>query len=792
MSEPKVIPAQLSFLAIYNPSLGTTDETFEDQIVFWYTKGAGVKKKAGKDAEKQKQLQEEENEKLRQIGLAQGMVDFAKGFSNGTPVDSVETEKSRIVMHELESGWWILASIDLTRLPIAAAPSTNKPPASGASNPPSIEYSSREVSPAPLLLQQLIRAHGIFLLHNGSALDNLFQKLERSKFCNLLERFWSRFAQNWDVLLHGNPAVDIYGGLKLAAGGELGIGVGEEEWGSGEREVLEDFAARTEGLVDLVVSRFGEPSESQLAHSKKDGSGKVERPSHEETLYPWMGATHNAEAVDGIFFSGVGAITRSSLRDISHWTEWIYAYGDHAYGVKDNPTRNNTPPGIPPPIVSAVERSLERATSSHDIRKATFPKQQKSSGEDTGAWTKYLTLGYGSSWGRSDFDHEAEFQSRLKEQIQLEEDGHFVIGLKGDLEDDEEDLSDPAEMEAAGERNQRILLRTLYVELKKKESFEEGDASSNLPTPFSPHSNERHISRLRVVVYVHRPFIYTFLFHPQTDALQLPGFYKNMHTFFAPLHKPLSSSTSPARVAERINAASTPYTTSPPPQQAQGMAEQPDQPIFDIVYDPRSLSVHASIPNITIPGTQAAEGFGNVPIGWSRAEALNVHSAILEIWRETRGIEGGMRELERSVKTARGWWVVWMRLDDESASNPQKHAQKSEDGKDDSLSETTIRSSSKATERGIDYFNQSSQVSQTIIDDGREAILVRRARDAIPPSKSKVRAASGLWGFGGASSSGSGNGGGKDTGSGWGPARLAEGVGVDARKYVEGLLSLNR
>lgn len=32
-----------------------------------------------------------------------------RNFSNGENVDSVESEKSRIVMRELEPGWWILA-----------------------------------------------------------------------------------------------------------------------------------------------------------------------------------------------------------------------------------------------------------------------------------------------------------------------------------------------------------------------------------------------------------------------------------------------------------------------------------------------------------------------------------------------------------------------------------------------------------------------------------------------------------------------------------------------------------
>jgi len=80
---PKVTPARLSFLAIYNPTLGPTDETFPDQAVFWYSRAAqdaratakknGRNEAAGGDAAK-----EEENEKLRQIGLAQGMVDFAR------------------------------------------------------------------------------------------------------------------------------------------------------------------------------------------------------------------------------------------------------------------------------------------------------------------------------------------------------------------------------------------------------------------------------------------------------------------------------------------------------------------------------------------------------------------------------------------------------------------------------------------------------------------------------------------------------------------------------------------
>lgn len=83
--QSKVVPAQLSFLAIYNPTLGPTDETFPDQLVFWYSRAASeskaTQKRAGSKGDAQSradELREEENERLRQIGLAQGMVDFAR------------------------------------------------------------------------------------------------------------------------------------------------------------------------------------------------------------------------------------------------------------------------------------------------------------------------------------------------------------------------------------------------------------------------------------------------------------------------------------------------------------------------------------------------------------------------------------------------------------------------------------------------------------------------------------------------------------------------------------------
>lgn len=301
--------------------------------------------------------------------------------------------------------------IDLTRLPVTNGTGS----ASDASTVPRYEYSSREVYPPQSLIQQLRRAHSIFLLHHDVSLESLYERVGRSVFCKLLNRFWTRFLRNWVVLLNGHPAVEIFDGIKLAVGGELGVGVGEEEWGSGEREVLEDFASRTDGLVDLVVSRFGEPAPPKSSAETSGGSKAL----------PWLGADQCPGPSDGVIFTGVGALSRSSVARISQWMEWIYRYGEAAYGVGENPTSTRsrrrrrkpevksatntqpdtdsraeqttrsgrTSPGIPPPLVVASPPAKSEDTQSQPEATKT---EESQSGTDV--LMKYLTLGYGTSW----------------------------------------------------------------------------------------------------------------------------------------------------------------------------------------------------------------------------------------------------------------------------------------------------------------------------------------------------------------------------------------------------------
>lgn len=80
-----VIPAQLSFLAIYNPLLGPTDETLSDQIVFYTSRSSRLRRTESTAGEEENEnSKDESNGRLRQIGLAQGMVGFAKWVSLST------------------------------------------------------------------------------------------------------------------------------------------------------------------------------------------------------------------------------------------------------------------------------------------------------------------------------------------------------------------------------------------------------------------------------------------------------------------------------------------------------------------------------------------------------------------------------------------------------------------------------------------------------------------------------------------------------------------------------------
>ncbi|KAI9039112.1 uncharacterized protein KD926_009981 [Aspergillus affinis] len=809
-----VVPAQLSYLTIYNPLLGPTDETIQDQIVFYTSRSARLRRRedfaAGVD---ENESNGEQNEKLRQIGLAQGMVSFARNFSQGKPVEYIETEKKTIVLHELEKDWWILACIDLTRLPTTDA-SNGSSSQRDASDSPSVQYSSREMCPPHLLIQQIRRAHSIFLLHHDFTLDALYQRVGRPELCSLLDGYWRKFSKSWEVLLSGNPAVDMYNGIKLSAGGELGIGVGEEEWGSGEREVFEDFVVRTEGLVDLMISRFGDPSVPNEGQATTNRVGAVHG---DESNTRWLGLDTHPRPSDGIIFSGMGALSRRSVARVSQWMEWIYRYGPDTYGVGDDPSsprrrkrrrkprgrsskNSNEPgapsdnasadfsfsPGIPRPLVTGQglapqqqQQQQQRDSEAESQASRESSPSQSEGGKDwigfkSETFVKYLTLGYGSAWGPSsgtpsphprvealkqeDGSTGANKKTASPASAQPISDGEssrtegtakpknlgkFLIGLHKDPATANTHSSEDANQanKSPGDSEETIIQRTLNLHMAGPR--ENAPADEQRPGP----------TKLRVVVYVHQPFMYTFLFHPEAPSLADPSLYQSIHHQLTPLHKTLVNSTSPANAAARISMSESAFDVN-------RRFITKNQSVYDLVYDPSNLTVRTSIPNIPDLGAHPPEHRDPNTTPWSRVESLNIHHRLLSTYVETRS---RALEVERTCKTSRGWWIVWVRFPG-SGSGSSDH---DDDG--DAVQET----------QSLDGSGDACQ----------EAFLIRKASDHVP-SVSHGRSGSGSRFFrdlGGATSPGLAS-----SRADTGPGKLVEGLGLDARRYIENLLSLNR
>ncbi|KAI3398423.1 hypothetical protein diail_9243 [Diaporthe ilicicola] len=798
-SQAVIVPAQVGFLAIFNPSLGNTDETLDDQIVYYSSVDtqAQKRKRHRKARPTENVSQAERNERLRQIGLAQGMVSFSKDFSGDQAVDSIETEKTRVVLHELEPGWWILASIDLTRLPLPPPKSSKKQGEAAGSAGDMYEHSSREVKPAALLLQDMLRAHSIFLLHHDSSLSSMFLRIKRTKFTATMARYWDLFLSTWNVFLHGNPVQNIFGGIKIAASGELGIGVGEEERGSGEREVLEGFVGRTEGLVDIIVSKFGDDKPDDSAKSwERTKQGQHSRPQ-------WLGTANEPGAEDGAVFLGVGSLSRKSVRDITHWVEDIYTWGEDAYGVLDSPKANRQPrresprvseerprkstserPMLPPPSLINPKRSPKSAAATPPARQRNAPSgsskesqepESVAGEEDTGGlegYMDYLKLGYGKYWslgGVSEAKDETKGSPSSPGSQHTQGDdsvGHFLIGLTGEVEEGWTD--DPEQRRLADHpwdenTNPRTMLRTVTVELETDVS---GQSETHLSKVLGSHDTElsstgnatgtsfdsqdrNKTHKLRVVVYVIKPFIFTFLFELRTESLAFEGLYRSLHHQIAPLRKALGNSTA--------------YRPEKPDTGSASAA------IYDLVWDPEEKTVHSTIPNIPHAAEMYSSGDGPP---WSRIEALNTHMQILNLYKTTRADSS---ELERTCKTSRGWWIVWSRI-----LERKSEASSSSVESDNASSRDSSSRHEESNETANDEETHSSSQTSTVkearpMSVSKEIFLVRKASDHAGHGRSVS-----LTGAAG--------------GAGWadGANRLAQGIGVDTRKYIEGLLSLNR
>ncbi|GJJ77154.1 hypothetical protein EMPS_09513 [Entomortierella parvispora] len=198
---PAVTPPTLGYFCVYNPDFGPTDETQHEQLLYYV-----ARKTVSIDA------------KMRNIGLAQGLVNFARIFSPNAPCDNVHSQKNRLVFLEAEPGYWLHMSIEL---------GTTKRTVKGADGKHRTitEYLDHEVHDT-VLAALLKQAYGMFRVAHGT-MDGIVQAHEGNTrpLQRLLEEFFEPWVLGWDFerSMTLEVALDGISYLPLSRTGYLGV-----------------------------------------------------------------------------------------------------------------------------------------------------------------------------------------------------------------------------------------------------------------------------------------------------------------------------------------------------------------------------------------------------------------------------------------------------------------------------------------------------------------------------------------------------------------------------------------
>ncbi|KAL6475153.1 hypothetical protein MHYP_G00161930 [Metynnis hypsauchen] len=182
MQEKQYTPSLLSFF-IYNPKFGPREGEEEKKILFYHPSEV------------------EKNEKIRNVGLCEAIVQFTRTFCPTKPAKSLHTQKNRQFFHEPEDNFWMVM---IVRNPMIEKPSKDGKPAT-------IEYQEEEIldSVYGAVLRQ---CYSMYKLFNGTfsrAFEAGGVELLRQK----LEKFFYRYLQT--LHLQSCDLLDVFGGISF-------------------------------------------------------------------------------------------------------------------------------------------------------------------------------------------------------------------------------------------------------------------------------------------------------------------------------------------------------------------------------------------------------------------------------------------------------------------------------------------------------------------------------------------------------------------------------------------------
>uniref|UniRef100_M3ZBJ0 CCZ1/INTU/HSP4 first Longin domain-containing protein n=1 Tax=Nomascus leucogenys TaxID=61853 RepID=M3ZBJ0_NOMLE len=179
--EKQFPPALLSFF-IYNPRFGPREGEEENKILFYHPNEV------------------EKNEKIRNVGLCEAIVQFTRTFSPSKPAKSLHTQKNRQFFNEPEENFWMVMVV---RNPIIEKQSKDGKPV--------IEYQEEELLDK-VYSSVLQQCYSMYKLFNGTFLKAMEEggvKLLKER----LEKFFHRYLQT--LHLQSCDLLDIFGGISF-------------------------------------------------------------------------------------------------------------------------------------------------------------------------------------------------------------------------------------------------------------------------------------------------------------------------------------------------------------------------------------------------------------------------------------------------------------------------------------------------------------------------------------------------------------------------------------------------
>ncbi|XP_051828308.1 vacuolar fusion protein CCZ1 homolog [Antechinus flavipes] len=179
--EKQFPPALLSFF-IYNPRFGPREGEEEKKILFYHPNEV------------------EKNEKIRNVGLCEAIVQFTRTFSPSKPAKSLHTQKNRQFFNEPEENFWMVM--------VVRNPMIEKHSKDGK---PIVEYQEEELLDK-VYSSVLQQCYSMYKLFNGTflkAMEDGGVKVLKER----LEKFFHRYLQT--LHLQSCDLLDIFGGISF-------------------------------------------------------------------------------------------------------------------------------------------------------------------------------------------------------------------------------------------------------------------------------------------------------------------------------------------------------------------------------------------------------------------------------------------------------------------------------------------------------------------------------------------------------------------------------------------------